>query len=426
MDIDAYRTKYKEYDRDYHDSFILPKTLNISKFLSNKKSSYIAIEFAVARYHNCFSDFQKYIADNVVLVINNKETILGKNNFIDYWLNHNHEQIETDIYVRHSILYNRVTILESLREKKEIHYFFFRTSKEKITHAVYFILPLKYRGELPPFKFTRNRLKNLITETILAKENKAPCLYCGSLSENLKWYNIHFFWNFSYYKGYVSFCPKCNKVIEQNLKKIDVPENLSFEDKVRLQINSNPFSKKGVKYLHTLDNLRNDINLIFKDLNLIYLPKPFKLGLKYAENHESYFYIYDNHDEYLDYFNFLKVEENEMGAWQAYLLHTAKIKYPTFSQVISFHRNFIFNLYDLGMFLNIESPDLNHLNLKDHLLQPSVEMKGKTAYIHCCYWNDWKGLIRETVQIDFENNKVTKIETIKTVTLMEYHCGIWY
>ena len=141
MDIDAYRTKYKEYDHDYHDSFILPKTLNISKFLSNKKSSYIAIEFAVARYHNCFSDFQKYIADNVVLVINNKETILGKNNFIDYWLNHNHEQIETDIYVRHSILYNRVTILESLREKREIHYFFFRTSKEKITHAVYFILP---------------------------------------------------------------------------------------------------------------------------------------------------------------------------------------------------------------------------------------------------------------------------------------------
>ena len=55
--------------------------------------------------------------------------------------------------------------------------------------------------------------------------------------------------------------------------------------------------------------------------------------------------------------------------------------------------------------------------------EPSVEMKEKTAYIHCCYWNDWKGLIRETVQIDFENNKVTKIETIKTVTLMEYHCG---
>lgn len=244
MNIETYRTKYKKYTIDYHDSYIPPKTLDISEYLFNKKSSLIAIKFAVACFEGNFSNFDNHIAHNIIFVINNKGTIHGKNNFINYWLDH---RDLVHRVVQHSILYNRVAVIDI--DKKEIRYFLFRTHKEKITHAVYITFPNRYnnepssiiRGYNHSFKFTKSCLKNIEKEKIPTKENRVPCLYCGTLSENLNWFNINFikegffYYGASYFSGFISFCPKCQKVIEQKFEETRIPKNLSPKDRIKLQ-----------------------------------------------------------------------------------------------------------------------------------------------------------------------------------------------
>lgn len=36
---------------------------------------------------------------------------------------------------------------------------------------------------------------------------------------------------------------------------------------------------------------------------------------------------------------------------------------------------------------------------------PGVELIGNMAKVRCCYWNEWEGLVRETVYINFNDRK---------------------
>lgn len=456
----SYLLKHKEKK---HFTTPIKHTLTISDYLFESKASEIAIAFSEACHQNNFNTFSKYIAENIVFVINNKETIHGKENFINFWITRNHkieeENISIHTEIKHCILYNRPYIInEPKRRYKKKNCILFRINEDKITHAVYIFDPFSesigvhyFDITRPPFAFDRfyDQIKK---DTIPANKNRVPCLWCGTLSENLKWYNIDFIKDSYNYKGWISFCPKCKKVIEQNIEIIGLRKKQSIEiTKVTLGLDKDivytqyqnsldeemkytyQLSNKGVEFHRILKILKVDRNIepciIYKYLDLIKPLKPFQLGLKFAENkgfeNESRFYVYDNCLEKWDYFNYLNVEENEMGAWQAYLLYTAKTKLPTWWHGGYIHRDFIFYPSDLDKFIELEGIDLTHFGPNGYLF-PSVEMKGKTAYVNCCYWNYWKGLVRETVQIDFENNKVARIETIKTETLMEYHCGIWY
>ena len=38
-------------------------------------------------------------------------------------------------------------------------------------------------------------------------------------------------------------------------------------------------------------------------------------------------------------------------------------------------------------------------------LTPYVNMEEDTAVVSCCFWNDWKGLVRETIHIEFAGGK---------------------
>lgn len=51
-----------------------------------------------------------------------------------------------------------------------------------------------------------------------------------------------------------------------------------------------------------------------------------------------------------------------------------------------------------------------------------AEKEGK-FYVSCCFWSNFKGLVREFVEIDLENCGVFDI---KQETLYKYHCGILY
>ena len=64
---------------------------------------------------------------------------------------------------------------------------------------------------------------------------------------------------------------------------------------------------------------------------------------------------------------------------------------------------------------------------KKESLYPSFEFENnsdvKTAQIHCCYWNDWKGLVREHVEIQMQNGKVISYEEKDSYVLYKFHCG---
>ena len=46
--------------------------------------------------------------------------------------------------------------------------------------------------------------------------------------------------------------------------------------------------------------------------------------------------------------------------------------------------------------------------------------------IECCYWNDWEGLVRETLKVTYANNSVISITQTKAEVLCEYDCGICF
>ena len=63
-------------------------------------------------------------------------------------------------------------------------------------------------------------------------------------------------------------------------------------------------------------------------------------------------------------------------------------------------------------------------NIADDIL-PGVELIGNMAKVRCCYWNDWKGLVRETVSINFNDRKRIRInKEIESEVLYKYNRGI--
>lgn len=80
------------------------------------------------------------------------------------------------------------------------------------------------------------------------------------------------------------------------------------------------------------------------------------------------------------------------------------------------------DLYKIGV---LKYYELSELAQKD-MLYPSVEVVKKgdllTANIYCCYWNYWKGLIREHVEIKIKNGKVTSFQEIDDFVIFAFRC----
>jgi hypothetical protein len=118
-----------------------------------------------------------------------------------------------------------------------------------------------------------------------------------------------------------------------------------------------------------------------------------------------------------------------MGAWQVYLLMTSPTQLPTYWHGGYIKRTFILEgdeLYDIKALKNYDLSDL----VKQKMLYPEVvfEMNTdiKTAHIYCCYWNEWKGLVREHVEMQIHNGKVISYEKKSEFVIYKYHCGIYF
>ena len=124
---------------------------------------------------------------------------------------------------------------------------------------------------------------------------------------------------------------------------------------------------------------------------------------------ESWFYTYQG-DDPIDslscrvpdsgiLFKDIIVEPSAMGAWQAYLLYISPTILPTFWHGGYIRREFYF---DRENYKGITSGwARGKVDIKlSQIPQPIVEMRGTvSAVITCPYWNDWEGLVLETVDV---------------------------
>lgn len=257
------------------------------------------------------------------------------------------------------------------------------------------------------------------------------------------------------------FVPKRAKLIVEKLSRELSLENRTLQNHINELLEEeqqNVFSHIGYAFLKAIkevvkDKKHEDKSYLFKTLDALSLEDGYVLGLKLAEDvgmgDESYFYthpiidskidkpvppipmgIYDDNEvdeeEEHTLLEHINVESTANGIWQAYLLSIAPTVLPTFWHGGYIHRTYIFSHKDFEeideLSRNGEAP---LFGIKD-VVSPKVKIRGSEGTIECCYWNDWEGLVRETLNVTYVNNSVISIKRTKAEVLYEYDCGICF
>lgn len=257
------------------------------------------------------------------------------------------------------------------------------------------------------------------------------------------------------------FVPKRAKLIVEKLSRELSLENRTLQNHINELLEEeqqNVFSHIGYAFLKAIkevvkDKKHEDKSYLFKTLDALSLEDGYVLGLKLAEDvgmgDESYFYthpiidskidkpvppipigIYDDNEvdeeEEHTLLEHINVESTANGIWQAYLLSIAPTVLPTFWHGGYIHRTYIFSHKDFEeideLSRNGEAP---LFGIKD-VVSPKVKIRGSEGTIECCFWNDWEGLVRETLNVTYVNNSVISIKRTKAEVLYEYDCGICF
>ena len=118
-----------------------------------------------------------------------------------------------------------------------------------------------------------------------------------------------------------------------------------------------------------------------------------------------------------------------MGIWQLYLLKNISTVLPCYWHAGYERRHYIFKETDVDDIYPLKYHDLTDLINKNELL-PSVELldkevSGCTAEVQCCYWNEWKGLVREKATVIVSDERCVSYKTEEN-TLFYYHCDYVY
>lgn len=198
------------------------------------------------------------------------------------------------------------------------------------------------------------------------------------------------------------------------------------------------FSKGAVAYdekwvlisrmLHKdVDNKKYDS--LLSSLYCVSLPKGLKLDVELCEHKgsgdKSKLIVVDTRGQYsLDIFKYLRIVPSPAGAWQAYLLYNLWHSLPLFWHAVYASRQYVYTRQDLTTIKTYSN--LNLVDLIDDSidLAPQIYQLGNDFYVSSCYWSEWGGLIREYVEVRFDDNKVVQIYLFAGKKLYEYDCEI--
>ena len=227
---------------------------------------------------------------------------------------------------------------------------------------------------------------------------------------------------------------KRRKLREEALSAISKEEL----DKLSMKV----FEQKALEFVSKIDsiiqnNSQENIGSLFTVLDCLSLKQGYHLGLKLASEvglgDESFFYTYQR-DDPTDSFSCrvpddrilckdIIVEPSAMGAWQAYLLYISPTILPTFWHGGYIRREYFFDRENYKGITTGWARGKVDIKL-NQIPQPTVEMRG-FASVTCPYWNDWEGLVQETVDVDICREGTILRRSQKKV-LYKYDCGICY
>jgi len=115
-------------------------------------------------------------------------------------------------------------------------------------------------------------------------------------------------------------------------------------------------------------------------------------------------------------FTHLSIPFDQMGIWQAFLLHISPSMMPRDWHGGYGSRDYIF---DLNILPNIKIDCSEFYN--DESLLPRVDiLDERNAVVTCTFWNSWRGLCKQSVRV----NKDMSFEDGDLEILVEYDCGI--
>lgn len=130
-------------------------------------------------------------------------------------------------------------------------------------------------------------------------------------------------------------------------------------------------------------------------------------------------------DVYYDIWNYLNVEDSFKGAWCVFLLCKAKHVLPLFGHANYNRRYYIFDAESccIMRLLNQKDSDIIRQVCANKYILPEVAKANGKYYVSCCYWSDFQGLVKETVEISI-NKRKAQFKDIKSEKIINYDCGI--
>ena len=214
----------------------------------------------------------------------------------------------------------------------------------------------------------------------------------------------------------------------------------------------NEYEVKGMAFVAKIEYLakRKDLKTkdsLFKVLDHLKLREGYHLGLRLADSigmgDESWFYSYKGESDpgkdsdsatfphatlpfSLRLFNGLEVQPTTMGAWQSYLIHVSQSLLPLFWHGNYSRREYFFDRDSYnGTVIPIHAEKAIILPI-EKILHPEVTLEDDKAIVSCPYWNDWEGLVLETVPVTFKKDGKISFGREKHKVLKRFNCGICF
>jgi hypothetical protein len=422
-------------------------------------------EFAVRHFMDGlitgdFSYFERDMDKDAKTFIYGKEPICGRAKVIEYWESWHNRYVTSKQVNYFEEVYSDYNSLPCLLIQNE-WLFMFKLKDEKTVGVLSLPLTigsrysdtnmLNFRLDFDAIKSYLSPLNYNIDENgeLISLENRMPCMWCDLESSKLTWYGAKmpaWSWGSNRWSlGQVSVCPKCGRVIEfcaTTSETTDKEWNVSDEQ-------SNCHNERNIYSDYAMDlcpkimidNLNEEtvcdfMRHIESKLTDIKVDEGWHLKLFLADRNKgddnSWLRVVDEDGLVSGNIRLHStIEKTGMGPWQLYLLQRLYTVLPACGHGGYARRHYILKESDIDSIVPLRHHDLSSLR-EEGKLMPSVDItvnddKLFAVIVNCCYWNDWKGLVRESVSYLTSTNKVhNKNERITERVLLRFHCGIYF
>lgn len=399
-----------------------------------------------------FEELESMLHEDVRTVCCESRTINGKTETLEYWKEWRRQYVETSNTADFEVMWSNYYSHACLRMSHSIIMFLIDGNSIS-TIVLTEVKSHRWADEDNKLNFPLDyeRIKPYLKKMIKSADmaNRMPCLQCGMESDRLDWYKSllpYFYWHRDWVAGQVSVCPECARVVEYKYEgDIDKPRPSSRYNRcagLRYPDDGNEFSEMADKIYpktiieglssKTQANFGTYLQSQLTDLELeqdsyltLNLPEEKGIG-----DNSQIIVANRSGEERLDVVKHLRVKQTPMAAWQLYLLSRIETVLPYFWHGGYERRVFVFKASDIDDIAQLKYYDLSKL-LHQNVLVPSVEIQEKKAngckfVVRCCYWNDWEGLVRETVGITVEGDRVKDIRVLSQKVEFKYDCGILF